>query len=216
MFEDLLPEGFIVECGHPRDPGPEPLPAESALVAHAVEKRRDEFRKGRQCARAALERMSIRDFALLHGLEREPLWPEGVVGSITHTDELCAVAVGWAGRYASVGIDAEEALPIEPAVAERVASRMEMKRLGTMSELLVARLVFSAKEAFYKCQFQLTHQWLDFRDVKIELAPGGGFTAELLVNAHPLTRGKRVNGRWCTKEGLLLTAIWLLPEIGAR
>lgn len=83
MFARLLPEEFVVEVGDPRLPASALLEAERALVARAVPKRRDEYAAGRNCARAALARLGVHDFALLAGSAREPIWPEGVIGSMT-------------------------------------------------------------------------------------------------------------------------------------
>jgi 4'-phosphopantetheinyl transferase EntD len=32
----------------------------------------------------------------------------------------------------------------------------------------MATILFSAKEAFYKCQYTLTRKWLEFEDVSVE------------------------------------------------
>jgi 4'-phosphopantetheinyl transferase EntD len=34
--------------------------------------------------------------------------------------------------------------------------------------------MFAAKEAFYKCQYPLTLEWVDFHDVEVRLVNGGG------------------------------------------
>ena len=209
MFADLLPGDFAVEWGDPRTPSLPLYPEESLLVSSAVEKRRLEFGRGRTCARAALRRLGVPDAPLLSGAQREPLWPTGVVGSITHTQGLCLAAVGWQRSYAGVGIDVEPAQPLERAIAERVASASEMSALGSLPPLLAARLVFSAKEAFYKCQFYVTRQFLDFSQVSLELEPQGEFSVQLLVDAGPLTRGTAFRGRWRQGEGFLFSAIHL-------
>jgi 4'-phosphopantetheinyl transferase EntD len=207
MFDDVLPADFAVEWGDPRAPGLPLFPEELLLVASAVERRRLEFTRGRQCARAALRRLGLADGPLLAGTQREPLWPTGVVGSITHTDALCLAAVAWKNNYAGVGIDVERAAPLDPALAKRIATDAEMTALDGMSPLLAARLIFSAKEAFYKCQFYQTRQWLGFFDVAIELTPQGHFLARLLIDADPLKRGGCYQGGWRQRDGFLFTAM---------
>ncbi len=207
MFDDTLPADFAVEWGDPREPSLPLFPEEQKLVASAVDKRRLEFSRGRQCARAALRRLGLSDAPLLTGSQREPLWPAGVVGSITHTAGMCVAAVAWQRSYAGVGIDVEPAGPLEHAVAERIASAAELSALGSLPPLLAARLIFSAKEAFYKCQFYRTRQFLGFLDVSIELEPHGEFWAELLIDAEPLVRGERFRGRWRQRDGFVFTAI---------
>jgi 4'-phosphopantetheinyl transferase EntD len=207
MFEDALPPDFAIESGNPREPA-EPLFAEEMnQIASAVERRRLEFARGRNCARAALRRLGVPDAPLLSGSQREPLWPAAVVGSITHTEGLCVAAVALRSRYAGVGIDVELDAPLLPQLAERVASEAEMSSLTSMPNLLAARLVFSAKEAFYKCQFYRTRQFLDFFDVSIELGSQGEFSVELGVDAPPLTRGERFQGRWRRRGGFVFTAV---------
>lgn len=209
VFEAALPTDLAVEWGDPREPASEPFPEEANLVAGAVAKRRLEFANGRQCARAALRRLGVPDQPLLTGRQREPLWPRGVIGSISHTDGLCAAAVGWQATYAGLGIDLERARPLKPAIAAQVAAVREMEALPALPPLLAARLVFSAKEAYYKCQFYITHAWLGFFDVAIELEPSGAFSARLLVDAKPLSLGTCVQGTWRQEEDFLFTAIWM-------
>jgi 4'-phosphopantetheinyl transferase EntD len=207
LFDGAHPADLVLEWGDPRDRAPTLFPEESDIVANAVEKRQLEFAKGRQCARAALRRLRISDGPLLVGSQREPLWPPGVTGSISHTAGLCAAAVGWEARYGGVGIDVEPAEALEPEIAERVASIGEMEALPSMSPLLVARLVFSAKESFYKCQFQQTRRRLDVFDVAIALQPSGAFEARLLVDAEQLAHGSCFQGTWRQRYGFFFTAI---------
>jgi enterobactin synthetase component D / holo-[acyl-carrier protein] synthase len=209
MFEDALPDDFAVEWGDPSEPSLPLFDEELPLVAAAVEKRRLEFSRGRQCARAALRRLGVPDGPLLSGSQREPLWPEVAIGSITHTQGLCLAAVAFRRSYAGVGIDVEPDAPLQPALAQRIASDVEMRGLASMPSLLAARLIFSAKEAFYKCQFSVTRQFLGFFDVSIELEPQGEFSAELLIDAGPLVCGQRFRGRWRQRGGFLFTAVHL-------
>ncbi len=209
MFDDALPADFVVEWGDPREPSPPLFPEELELVASAVEKRRLEFARGRQCARSALRRLGVADGPLLSGSQREPLWPTGVVGSITHTAGLCLAAVARQSGYISVGIDVEPAAPLERDTAERIATEVEMHALDSLPPLLAARLVFSAKEAFYKCQFYVTEQFLGFFDVSIALEPQGEFLAELLTDAGPLVSGRSFRGSWRQRGGFLFAAVYM-------
>src|ERR1700730_18709662 len=91
----LFPQTFVIK--ERRIPGaPAELhPAEAEDVARAVPKRIAEFAAGRACARAALAEFGVREFALRAAPDRQPLWPEGFIGSIAHTAGLRA-AGGWA------------------------------------------------------------------------------------------------------------------------
>src|SRR5271169_2601616 len=69
------------------------LPAEAQALSKAVLKRVQEFAAGRLCARALLAEFGIHDFPIKVADDRQPVWPETLVGSITHTAGLCAAVV---------------------------------------------------------------------------------------------------------------------------
>ena len=64
-------------------------PAEARCVERAAASRLQDFASGRYCARQALAKLGVHGFPLLAGEDRVPNWPEGFVGSITHTDGYC-------------------------------------------------------------------------------------------------------------------------------
>jgi enterobactin synthetase component D len=103
--------------------------------------------------------------------DRAPIWPEGIVGSITHTAGFAAAAVAWAADIPGLGIDSERI--IDPAMAGDIAD-ICMVDEGTLFEAPDGRsfcefctFVFSAKEAVFKCLFPLTRKFLEFSDVRI-------------------------------------------------
>ena len=85
-------------------------PDEAAAVARAIPKRRGEFAQGRSAARAAMGLLGHPPMAIPAGSDRAPIWPKGLVGSITHTNGLCAAALSQ--NAAALGIDAEQAVPL--------------------------------------------------------------------------------------------------------
>ena len=103
--------------------------------------------------------------------DRAPIWPDGVVGSITHTGDFAAAAVAWAADIAALGIDSEQI--IDPAAARDIAD-ICMVDEATLFKAAHGRsfcefctLVFSAKESVFKCLFPLTRKFLEFSDVRI-------------------------------------------------
>jgi 4'-phosphopantetheinyl transferase EntD len=195
---------------------PPPHPQEAEQVAMAVPARRLEFAAGRHCARRALARLSIQDFVLRNGPDRAPRWPAGVVGAITHTrralgDGYCGAVVGRTDRVVTVGLDAEPAEPLARSLWARVLTAGEKRSLdATAAETAgyLARVVFSAKECFYKAQFALSGQFLRFHDVEITLDPGETtFVAALTLDAPgrlPLTY---CHGRFLSIGGFVVTGI---------
>jgi 4'-phosphopantetheinyl transferase EntD len=149
------------------------LPEEVCYVKKAVSKRRLEFAAGRRCARLALARLGVLPGPILAGVDRAPCWPGAVVGSITHTGEYCAAAVGWMTQFRGIGIDAEQLGAVDPSLWPAVCSAEEHAWLLSEPEERrpeLATKFFCAKEAFYKCQYAVTGQWLDFHEVAVTIA----------------------------------------------
>jgi 4'-phosphopantetheinyl transferase EntD len=217
VLDGLFPDGVVTAWGDPLEPAKLLFPEEEALVANAVPKRRREFAKGRECARAALASLGLGDAVLLAGESREPLWPSDVVGSITHTLGLCAVAVAPSERYRGLGIDAEPAEPLAADVTRRVCRDDEVASLGELRSLeraIVPRLLFCAKEAVYKCVFPITRRFLGFEDVSVTLDEGM-FHASLRVASPPLDGHHRVHGRWRRAGVHLVATAWIGRNQGA-
>ena len=184
------------------------FPEEEATVAGAVEKRRHEFAAGRGCAHRALERLGAPAGPIPAGDRGEPVWPTGVVGSITHCHGYRGCAVARAADLAAIGIDAEPHEPLPEGLAERVAGVEERSRLAELARAEPAiawdRLLFSAKESVYKAWYPLTERWLGFDDAVLTIDPvGRTFSARLRVPG-PVDA---FEGRWLLAEGLILTAV---------
>ncbi len=146
------------------------LPAEAACVGRAVPKRVADFAAGRSCARRALAEFGVVDFPLLVAGDGQPIWPPSLVGSITHTVGLCAAVVADRSTTAAMGIDCEVVQRVSPDISSEVCGTAEtiwIHSLPAEERAAGAALVFTAKEAFYKCQYPLTAEWLDFHDVCI-------------------------------------------------
>lgn len=173
MLEKLFPEEVVCVVAGPEDHRSTLLPEEDACVRGAVEKRVREFRAGRACARRALKCLGITDFSLVVGPDRAPVWPDGIIGSITHCSDLVAAAVAQRGAIRGLGLDAEPAVPLEEELVPLVCTQPEIAGLGD-GWLDWAKAVFCAKEAIFKCLFPVTRVWLDFHDVRVKLQRGSG------------------------------------------
>jgi len=178
-------------------------PEEAAHVERAVPKRVGEFAAGRACARRALEELGVPNFVLRVGPEREPLWPEGIAGSITHTAGFCAAVAARTTHHAALGLDAERREAVHRRLWRQIATSEELCWLESLPPEQageMATLIFSAKEAFYKCQFALTREWLNFGDVSVSVGPDGFQISPrrklaLEVHAPPPWRGRHAHVR---------------------
>jgi 4'-phosphopantetheinyl transferase EntD len=147
---------------------------ELAHVATAVPKRRAEFGTARVCARKALATLGFEPRALVPGFDRAPVWPRGVTGSISHTHDWCAVVVCLTTQASSVGLDLERDCCIGQDLEPVICTPREREWLAAAPSATRQRLrtlLFSAKEAVYKCQYPLTRRMLDFLDLELEIEP---------------------------------------------
>lgn len=190
------------------------LPGEGGAVERATEKRRVEFTTTRHCARLALTELGVAPVAIPTGDSREPIWPAGVIGTLTHCEGYRAAAVGRNNDFASVGIDAEPHEPLPAGSLGLVAGTEERGHLNQLAaghpEVHWDCALFSAKESVYKAWFPLARRWLGFEDVNIKFDPiFGTFTAQLLVRP-PSVGGVPIAamwGRWYVESGLVRTAV---------
>lgn len=209
-FGALLPASVVAFETRHIDGRHAMLRAEAAHVRGCAEIRRHEFASGRACARAALHGLGIDGFELLPGSHRQPLWPANVVGSITHTRDFAAAAAVSSCNVASIGIDAERTGAVQSDLWSTVCTDSELTWLGSLPASTMptaATIIFSAKEAFFKCQYPLTGAWLDFRDVSVSMT-GQVFTVQthkhLAVSAPGVAAWR---GRFAFDSELVVTAI---------
>jgi 4'-phosphopantetheinyl transferase EntD len=139
---------------------------EVKYVRQAAPKRIEDFAAGRHCASLALEKLGFTQYPVEMRNDRAPAWPQGVVGSITHTDGFAAAAVARVGLCISLGLDAEKIDRVSHDLWSYICSQEEISRLLELrpsKAAFAAALIFSAKEAFYKCQYPITGEFIDFQ-----------------------------------------------------
>jgi len=184
------------------------FPEEMALLERAAEARRAEFATTRHCARQALRRIGVADAPIVRGPKREPMWPAGVVGSITHCTGYRAAAVARASEMLTIGIDAEPHAALPKGVDRRVLDDEERAWIAQApADTHWGRLIFSAKESVYKAWFPLAQSWLGFDEATIAIDPDAGtFHARLLIDPPPGVPAA-FDGRYLIEDGLMVAAI---------
>jgi 4'-phosphopantetheinyl transferase EntD len=101
-----------------------------------------------------------------------PIWPAGAVGSISHTDDIAVAVVARSEEVQAIGLDIERVGAVEPGLWPMLFSETERLRLEGVAPHArdtLATALFAAKEAFYKAQWPITGEWLDFLDIEVEL-----------------------------------------------
>lgn len=215
LLGELLGAGVAFATGAPGDtPLSDLFPEEAEGLERAVEKRRREVASGRAAARRAMAGLRERPVAIRRGPGGCPIWPAGLVGTITHTDTLCAAAVARSNLVSGLGLDAEPEGPLEAELWPAIATAEELdalRRLSVPRAAERARWIFCAKEAAYKCQYPSTGLLLDFSDLLIRwhAGPEGGattFEAVFMRAAGSFRAGDGIPGRLGRAVGHVLAA----------
>jgi len=111
---------------------------------------------------------------LLRGTNGEPLWPEGIIGSITHTANIVALTSakrnaqsGWPKAH-SPGIDMEWLCRgMSDAAWKYILSPSEEKFISSDAPNSIRMLIFSAKESLFKALFPVVGRYIGFHEADI-------------------------------------------------
>ena len=134
--------------------------------------RKEHYRSGRICAGEVLSKLgTIGQPVLRDPQTREPLWPEGISGAITHSGKWAAAAAGKTSDVSGIGIDLEDLeRQVDSRISRHVCIPEEQKWLQEWGEDFLEqnlKIIFSAKESIYKAFFPYTRTYLHFHDARI-------------------------------------------------
>ncbi|MEL6838739.1 MAG: 4'-phosphopantetheinyl transferase superfamily protein [Pseudomonadota bacterium] len=198
-LQNMLGPTFGVGVTNPRDPADGLWPEETPAIARAVDKRQRDFAAGRRAARTAMEEFGLTPTAIPQGEQREPIWPDGLIGSISHCQTCCIAAVAESNHHRSIGIDIEPATPLDTDLNRMICQPSERDWLTTQANpQLAAKTIFSIKEAVYKAQFPLTRDVIGFHAVTTEIT---GMTFTATINE----TGQKFAGSFLITQGLILS-----------
>jgi enterobactin synthetase component D len=144
-------------------------------IARSVPHRRAEFLHGRRAAACALAALGLAAVEIPIGPTREPVWPPGVIGSISHNHGYAIAVAALRGHHAGVGIDLETVgnSDQQQALLGSVVAPAEAAYLrslgGAMPMATLLTLVFSAKESLYKGAFHSVGRFFDFSAARVGL-----------------------------------------------
>ncbi len=192
------------------------LPGEESAIERAVTKRRQQYAAGRLCARRALRRLGLdTDTPIPSGKDRAPIWPEGFTGSISHTDNWCAVAVARRDQARSIGLDVEQADSLRDTLINKICVPEELcwlESLAADERGTMAKVIFSAKECAYKCQYPLTREYLGFHAMELSLdLDSHEFTATFRQPAGEFQPGDVIEGGFLIERKLIVTGCTIAP-----
>lgn len=175
------PTSIIVRASEIRAAQGQLLGNEPQLLDGAVSRRQHEIIGGRVLARRAMVELGYPAQAVGQQPNGAPIWPSGLCGSIAHSHVDVVVALASSAEIRSVGIDIDDGRNLGAAIHQ--AGRPEEVQALLAHPLAgdnegAARLLFSAKEALFKCQSPVTHNdSLGLRDVRLRSSTGGCITA---------------------------------------
>lgn len=207
LFSDRVAMGWA----DPTAPMPRLMGDEVLAIEQVSAKRAREFAAGRAAARSAMDQLGHVARPVLHGDDRAPIWPAGLAGSITHTDHDALAVVTDDPDILALGLDMEPATALEPNLWSVICTQNDLlwlAGLGPTQRGNFARLVFSAKEAVYKAQYQISRCLIDFHalDLTPDLATGR-FVAQLQQDVPNLPCGTRFDGRFSILSNMIITAV---------
>ena len=182
-------------------------PEEEKILRDVSPKRRWEFVSGRKCAHLAMEALGFNPAPVLSGDKDEPLWPDGVVGSITHSKNYVAAAIAPRSKMLSLGLDAEIDEPLPEKILARIGNEEEIRwvQAARGRDLLnPGKLLFSAKEATYKAWYPVAKEWLGFQDAHIVFDSANQTFTASISKPGPV---EKLSGSFAIVQGVILTAI---------
>jgi len=211
-FELRLDHGLCVGVHLPE--GPDAIDALAAATLCAEERafalamsvaRRRSWIGGRVALHQALERAGVAAGAIFADDRGAPALPAGIVGSISHKEDL-AVALVAIDASARVGVDIEADGARPRDIASIVLAEDEQTELASLTSSERAGEVllrFSAKEAIYKALDPFVRRYVAFREVSVSPRPDG--SAEVRARLGPHAPALSIESRWTRRQGFVLT-----------
>ena len=202
----LFRQDAFVEQGMVRPPA----------IARSVLRRQAEFFHGRMAARRALAALGHGTASPTVGAVGQPVWPAGVVGSITHSGSYAAAAACDGAYWRGVGIDIEcvadesGCAALTSIAIDGTELAMLRAQVGRLDIRALLTLAFSAKESLYKAAFNAVGRYFGFESARVlEIDVAG---SRLALRIEEDLGGPFVRGHVCEvcigtlAEGYVLTS----------
>jgi len=215
MARALFGADIAVAATDPRTGHNKVLRQEAVAMERMAPVRQRSYAAGRVAAHTAMAGLGQPVHPVLMTPDRAPLWPEGLTGSISHSQSCCIAALGRKDQVHALGVDVEEDTKLDSDLVATVCTNSERAWLSTLPRNragIVAKLIFSAKECAYKCQYVLSKSLFGFE--AFEITPDldtGQFEATFMNDVPHFSAGTRLHGRFDIAGGLIITAMVLRP-----
>lgn len=166
-YNDALFNDYLIE-----------LPAN---LNKAAVKRKAEFLAGRICVKKCMESLNFMSrsetLCLKVGEHRAPVWPNDIIGSITHNQNSAIAIAGFKKNNNYIGIDKENF--IKQDIAQQIkASLINENENGYLKQLAnnlyksqsfeyLLTIAFSCKESLFKALYPSVQRYFDFKDAQV-------------------------------------------------
>lgn len=156
--------------------------SEEALIEHASAHRVKEFTLGRSAAKRALAQHSgqkTTDIAIVKTSNGLPFWPEGVVGSISHSQNTAIAVCAAQAHCKALGVDIETIRAVNPRIEKKILTQNESLDDwgGNHNQALVT--LFSVKESIYKAACSLAGQVIEFKNFSVTPLANNAFICDV-------------------------------------
>lgn len=180
----------------------------------ACHARQNAFLAGRQCASSALADAGFIGQSPLDRLDNGLVdWPDGWVGSISHSRELAICLVSRRHDHRLIGVDIEQMIGTETAynIVHLIVESHELAAINELYDFQTSvTIIFSAKEALFKALYPATSKFENFDAASLLAASSTSLIFALAKDwGHGWVRGRHVMVRYRRFEDHIIT--WCLP-----
>ena len=137
----------------------------------AVEKRRADYLAGRMLALRALAHFGCQPAHLPIGPDRAPVWPRGINGTISHTQNWCAVILtNQPGLFVGVDVEANLDMSSMESVSKIVLDQDEDDVIlgSNIPRAIALAAAFSGKETLFKGLYPLVGEFFGFEAARLK------------------------------------------------
>ena len=186
---------------------------QTQFISKAVTKRQLEYSTGRFFTLLA-QKLLGRYPAPVETLNRCPIWPDGLLGSISHTDQFAIVVMALNTRYKGLGVDMEIMGKVTNDISSLCLTPFELKNLPQSDKMPYPEtMIFSGKEAVYKAVNPLIGHIIEFNEVELDFNQNhfGHFSARYIGSD---TKNQLINegAGWCEFFGNHVLTTYVIPH----
>lgn len=139
-------------------------------------KRKAQFLAGRLACCSSLQALDINETLVLSGENREPIWPENSLGSISHTKNFSIATTINSAMIPALGIGVDIEEMIDENELEKIKKIILITndftlfdKKSNLTDQQLLTLIFSCKESFFKAAYPNAGRYFDFNTVSIKL-----------------------------------------------